>query len=136
QHAYLAVRFGGSTADPYVPIVSRSSAGFGDGDSGRATVRFIDGHGTCSIEVAFDSAATNLAPPDPDTAASEVLLAFGHNDDITNWQFGRVSVDAVTTAATAAQASSSADGRFVAFAAASDDIVPGDTNGKIDVFVR
>ena len=30
----------------------------------------------------------------------------------------------------------SAEGRFVAFASSADDLVPGDTNGQIDVFVR
>lgn len=30
----------------------------------------------------------------------------------------------------------SADGRYVAFYSASDDLVPGDTNGVVDVFVR
>src|SRR5919198_703800 len=30
----------------------------------------------------------------------------------------------------------SADGRFVAFASLSDNLVPGDTNGKSDIFVR
>jgi hypothetical protein len=30
----------------------------------------------------------------------------------------------------------SADGRYVAFASFSDNLVPGDTNGKVDVFVR
>jgi Tol biopolymer transport system component len=35
-----------------------------------------------------------------------------------------------------APASISADGRYVAFASAADNLVPGDTNGKADVFVR
>ncbi len=50
----------------------------------------------------------------------------------------RVSVDSFGHEATAfsAEASISADGRYVAFASFADDLVPGDTNGVMDVFVH
>src|SRR5207249_8340068 len=50
----------------------------------------------------------------------------------------RVSVDSTGTEGNSAstQPSISADGRFVAFASDATNLVPGDTNGAIDVFVH
>ena len=54
---------------------------------------------------------------------------------------GTTSRVSVTTAGTQAEGGSdwpriSADGRYVAFSSSATNLVPGDTNGKIDIFVR
>ena len=82
--------------------------------------------------VAFRSWADNLVPGDT-----------GGNTDI----FVRDLVSATTTIANltngggqdndgARQAAMSADGRYVAFASESTDLVPDDTNNQVDTFVR
>ncbi len=50
----------------------------------------------------------------------------------------RVSVDSAGAQGNwfSLRSSISADGRYVAFASASDNLVPGDTNGQVDVFVH
>jgi archaellum component FlaF (FlaF/FlaG flagellin family) len=82
--------------------------------------------------VAFQSQATNLVPGDTNNAAD----LFVH-DRVTGATI-RASVDS-----SGAQANAysfwpilSADGRFVSFHSLATDLVPGDTNGKLDVFVR
>src|SRR6478735_6433533 len=47
-----------------------------------------------------------------------------------------VSTDGVDGNGPSTGASLSGDGRFVAFESTADNLVPGDTNGKADVFVR
>jgi hypothetical protein len=47
-----------------------------------------------------------------------------------------VSSDGVRSNGYASQAAISADGRFVAFSSSADNLVPGDTNGDVDVFVH
>ncbi|MFF9774255.1 TolB family protein [Streptomyces sp. NPDC013978] len=79
--------------------------------------------------VAFSSYADNLAPGDtPD--AQDVFV----HDRLT----GRteVLVESGTTWAQTYEPSISANGRYVAFTSSRSDLVPGDTNGRGDVFVR
>jgi titin len=82
--------------------------------------------------VAFESSATNLVPGgtsshgnifvhDRETGATELVSADSAGNEGNNFS---------------AQPSISADGRFVAFFSFSSNLVPGDTNGAIDVFVR
>ncbi len=108
-------------------LVSLSSAGVqGDHDSNNPSVS-ADGR-----YVAFNSLATNLVPGDTN-AKSDIF--------VRDRQIGateRVSVDSA-----GAQANGlcgipmiSADGRFVAFESDATNLVPGDTNGVRDVFVR
>lgn len=84
--------------------------------------------------VAFTSAADNLVPAGGDTnAATDVFVR-----DCAAGTTERVSV---ATGGTEANGNSwgaaiSADGRFVAFASAADNLVGADTNGTFDVFVR
>jgi archaellum component FlaF (FlaF/FlaG flagellin family) len=82
--------------------------------------------------VAFASAATNLVPDDTNDAVD----IFVH--DNSTGQTTRVSVSS-----RGAQANSlsvlpniSADGRFVAFESAASNLVAGDTNGTLDIFVH
>ena len=82
--------------------------------------------------VAFTSAATNLVPGDtngvPDVFAR----------DLENGRTYRLSVDVGGTQGNArsSQPAISGDGEIVAFESGASNLVPGDTNGVADVFVR
>jgi Tol biopolymer transport system component len=82
--------------------------------------------------VAFVSAATNLVPGDTN-ASSDVFVR-----DRTTGTTERVSVDSagVQGDADSVGPSMSDDGRYVAFWSFAGNLVPGDTNGVQDVFVR
>jgi Tol biopolymer transport system component len=82
--------------------------------------------------VVFTSAASNLAASDTN-GAIDVFVR-----DRLNRMTIRVSARADGTGGNGASdyASISADGRWVAFASHSSDLVPGDTNGNKDTFVR
>jgi Tol biopolymer transport system component len=107
--------------------VSVDSAGNqGTGSSGAPAIS-ADGR-----FVAFYSEATNLVPGDTNGVAD----VFVH-DRLTGTT-ERVSVDSAGTQGNSSSGSPaiSADGRFVAFASLATNLVPGDTNGAWDVFVR
>jgi Tol biopolymer transport system component len=82
--------------------------------------------------VAFQSFASDLVPGDgndqPDVFVRDMQAA----------TTTRVSADMTGGDANddCGEPSMSADGRYVAFRSVADDIVPGDTNGQVDVFVR
>ncbi|MEG4277599.1 calcium-binding protein, partial [Microcoleus sp. MON1_C1] len=82
--------------------------------------------------VAFASDASNLVPGD--TNNSEDIFV---RDILTNTTIG-VSVDSTGNPGNnfSGNPSISADGRFVAFTSVASNLVPGDTNGYIHVFVR
>jgi Tol biopolymer transport system component len=82
--------------------------------------------------VTFVSAASNLVPGDTN-GWEDVFL-----HDRQTGQTSRVSVDSTGQQANYVSyaPSMSADDRFVAFASYASNLVPGDTNGKVDVFVR
>jgi len=111
--------------------VSVDSAGVeGNGHSGYF-------NGTMSISddgryVAFHSYATNLVPGDTNGA----LDVFVH--DRQSGVTERVSVDSagVQGDGNTGSPSISADGRYVFFGGLASNLVPGDTNGVADVFVR
>jgi PKD repeat protein/Tol biopolymer transport system component len=107
--------------------VSVSSAGAqAEGDSIRSAIS-ADGR-----YVAFSSSAANLVPGDTN-ARFDIFI---HDRDTGTTE--RVSV--ATGGAQANDSSSdpaiSVDGRHVAFRSEATNLVPGDTNGRIDVFVR
>jgi Tol biopolymer transport system component len=107
--------------------VSVSSSGAqGDGGSGFASIS-ADGR-----FVAFESSASNLAPGDTN-ACYDVFV----RDRLTR-ATERVSVSSSGAQGNSwsAEPSVSADGRFVAFASWASNLVPGDTNGAYDVFLR
>jgi len=82
--------------------------------------------------VAFESQATNLDPMDTNGTADIFVhdRLLGTNE--------RISVDSSGAQADSNSygASISADGRYVAFLSAATNLVPGDTNGILDAFVR
>jgi Tol biopolymer transport system component len=86
--------------------------------------------------VAFLSSASNLVPDD--TNGLDDLFVHDRSTGTTS----RVSLDSAgvqrsgTQLAYGAAARLSADGRFVAFSSLESTLVPGDTNGRSDVFVR
>jgi Tol biopolymer transport system component len=95
-----------------------------DGDSFNAS---ISGHGR---KVTFASVASTLAV-DHAPGASEVYV---HN--LVSGVTRRVAtIDAIGNTGFADSALS-ADGRYVSFFSSADDLVPGDTNGTPDIFVR
>ncbi|MBI1853053.1 MAG: PD40 domain-containing protein [Planctomycetes bacterium] len=98
----------------------------GHQDSGDAT---ISGDGRF---VAFASDATNLVPGDTN-AATDVFV----HDRLTG-ETSRVSVDSNGFQADGDSdfPVPSTDGRYVAFVSRATNLVPGDTNGKLDAFVH
>src|SRR5439155_2117957 len=82
--------------------------------------------------VAFESDATNLVPGD--TNGSMDVFVHDRQTGVTE----RVSVDSAGNEANSASRGPtiSADGRFVAFWSWATNLVPGDTNGAVDVFVH
>ena len=82
-------------------------------------------------QLALDTAATNFAPG---TAAGTNQVA------VKNLTTGAMTVISVTPAGVPGDANSnhpqwSPDGTMIAFGSSSDDLVPGDTNRKQDIFV-
>jgi Tol biopolymer transport system component len=107
--------------------VSIGAGGAGaDRQSGAAA---ISADGRC---VAFASEATNLVAGDTN-GAGDVFVR-----DLRAGGTRRVSVSTAGTQATGPSAlpAISADGRYVAFVSRAADLVPGDTNGADDVFLR
>jgi Tol biopolymer transport system component len=82
--------------------------------------------------VAFESFASNIVPGDTNNTFDIFV-----RDRLTNTTT-RVSVDSAGNQANSDSRSPSisADGRFVAFTSDASNIVPGDTNGDSDIFVR
>ena len=82
--------------------------------------------------VTFSSAASNLVPGDTN-GAPDVFVR-----DRRSGTTQRVSVAAAGTQGNGDSGSSAigADGRYVAFVSRASNLVPGDTNGTSDVFVR
>jgi len=108
--------------------VSVSSAGVqGNGSSGSYATFSADGR-----YVSFYSSATNLVPGDTNQSQD----AFVH-DRLTG-QTSRVSMDSagVQGNSTSSSVFISAAGRLVTFSSHSTNLVPGDTNQVLDVFVH
>jgi Tol biopolymer transport system component len=98
----------------------------GNGSSLRPSIS-ADGN-----RVAFDSAATNLGPPD----ANGVIDVFVR--DISAGTTTRVSrgLNGAEPNDASWEASISPDGRFVAYGSFASNVVEGDTNGMPDIFVH
>ncbi len=83
--------------------------------------------------VVFHSAASNLVPSDTNGVADVFL----HDLWTGTTELVSTSTDGgFADGASVGNFSISADGRFVAFDSAAHNLVPGDTNGRIDGFVR
>jgi Tol biopolymer transport system component len=98
----------------------------GDGDS---TYPFLSADGTT---VAFGSLATNLVGNDPNGRCDAFVC------DLATKTLERISVDpsGVEGNSDSIPSSISADGRYVALWSVATNLVPGDTNGAVDCFVR
>ena len=109
-------------------LVSASSSGFGGGDD-NSLLPVVSSNGQF---VAFESAASNLVPGDT-SKVSDVFVR-----DIVGQTTVLASVNTFGRSgnAASANASISADGRFVAFESSASDLVTNDLNGQSDVFVR
>jgi Tol biopolymer transport system component len=107
--------------------VSVSSTGAGG--NGASLVPAISGNGDV---VAFVSDATNLVPGD--TNGSSDVFARVRSTNTT--QLVSVGVGGVPADSLSAEPAVSRDGRYVAFDSSATNLVPGDTNGFQDVFVR
>jgi Tol biopolymer transport system component len=108
-------------------LVSVASTGAQGSDDSRDATISSDGR-----LVAFESLADDLVPGD----VAGVLDVFVR--DTATGQTLHVSVDSAGNAGNwhSDEPSISADGRYVAFTSHADNLVPGDTNGWSDVFVR
>ncbi|MEW6271215.1 MAG: hypothetical protein AB1689_18190, partial [Thermodesulfobacteriota bacterium] len=82
--------------------------------------------------VAFVSGASNLVPGD----TNFLLDVFVHDRVAGTTERVSVASDGTEAAGQSATPSLSGDGRYVAFASAAGNLVPGDTNGRFDVFVH
>jgi len=82
--------------------------------------------------VAFQSTATNLVADDTNNADDVFVF------DLQTAQVQRVSLQSSGGQGNdrSGEPSISADGRFVAFSSRASNLVPGDTNGTLDIFVR
>ncbi|MGA4846849.1 RICIN domain-containing protein [Streptomyces sp. G5(2025)] len=106
-----------------------SVAGGGAQGNGESTAPSISADGRF---VAFTSAASNLVSGDTN-AADDVFVR-----DLVSGTTQRVSVTGTGAQGDrdSTSPSISADGRHVAFCSSAAGLVPGDTNGRIDVYVR
>lgn len=125
-------------------LVSRNAAGApANGASGNAVISQDRRFGRV---VAFESAATNLvAGAGGGTNVYVARRAAGYGENGTPWQFGTIALasagmngrpaDGPSTGASLSGTSRVAP-RCVAFVSAATNLVPGDTNGTPDAFVR
>jgi Tol biopolymer transport system component len=97
--------------------------------NGASFASAISAHGRY---VVFDSVATNLVPGDTN-ALDDLYLR-----DLSSGRTERISVasDGAQSDGDSRVPGIDADGRLVVFASAATTLVPGDTNGAIDVYVR
>lgn len=82
--------------------------------------------------VLFASAATNLVPGDTN-GVTDIFVSDLHTHTIERVSLG---VGGVESDAASSYPVLSADGRFVAFHTSASNLVPGDANGTLDVYVR
>lgn len=82
--------------------------------------------------IAFSSFASNLVPNDTNNTAD----VFVRDMDSGETELVSVSMGGVSGNGMSYNPAISRDGRFVAFASLADDLVPDDTNGSVDVFLR
>jgi Tol biopolymer transport system component len=121
-----AVLLAAAVAAQTVTLVTQGVSGQADAGSLYAEIS-ADGRW-----IAYQSAATNLVPGDTN-GAPDVFL----HDRATGTTI-RVSVDSAGNQGDddSLEPALSLDGRFVAFFAYATNLVPGDANGKPDIFVR
>lgn len=82
--------------------------------------------------VAFHSSASNLVPGDANLSVD----CFVHDRSRRTTERVSISTAGIESNGASSEASLSADGRLVAFDSRADNLVPGDSNGRVDCFVR
>jgi Tol biopolymer transport system component len=113
--------------NPAIELVSRNAGGtVGDGLSNRPSIS-ADGN-----FVAFESSATNLVPGDTN-GMQDIFVRDRAHATIERMS---ISTGGAEGNAKSAWPSISGDGRFVAFESEADNLVSGDTNATLDIFVR
>jgi Tol biopolymer transport system component len=105
-----------------------SEAYDGTGANGPSGTPAISDNG---LTVAYASLASNLVPGDTDDAEDVFVRT---RDGAT--QLVSVAADGGPANGGSSEPDISADGRIVAFTSTASNLVPGDTNGRADVFVR
>ncbi len=100
--------------------------GQGNGNSGSPSISPDGSH------VAFVSDADNLVVDD----TNEVIDVFVRDRVIGATERASVSATDVQGNASSLETSISEGGRYVAFRSSSSNLIPGDTNGTLDIFVR
>ena len=109
-------------------LVSANLAGTGGGDQDALPV-CVSSNGQF---VLFESAADNLVPGDTNSASDVFVRDVVHG--ITT--FVSVNTNGVCGNGASYSSAMTPDGRYVVFASAATDLVPGDANGIPDIFVR
>ena len=110
-----------------IELVSQDPGGaVGNGSSGVAS---ISGDGTY---VAFESEATNLVSGDTNGTRD----IFVRNRALGTTERVSIATSGAEGNGTSSWPSISADGRYVAFESDATNLVPGDTNGTLDIFLR
>ncbi|MBN8739203.1 MAG: hypothetical protein BGP24_09465 [Lysobacterales bacterium 69-70] len=108
-------------------MVSTTAAGVpGNGDS---TQSMISDDGT---RVAFASLATNFAPDDTNGVADIYVKQLGDGSLVR----ASSAADGTQGNGASSEPSISSDGRYVTFLSAANNLVAGDDNGRIDVFLK
>jgi hypothetical protein len=121
-----------STCSPSTTIVSVASDGspanaYSFGGTSSAGGRFV----------VFLSSATNLVPGTPTPGVLRVYLRDMCTGAVPGCTPATTSISVAGNGTPSADTPSiSADGRYIAFASGATDLVPGDTNGASDIFVR
>ncbi|MEO8609366.1 MAG: hypothetical protein ABI690_15850, partial [Chloroflexota bacterium] len=117
-------------------LISRNAGGNPANDNSWYPYAVTDG---TNLYVAFSTGATNLVAGDTN-AQSDIYLKTLTLGDLTNGTVTRVSL---ANGAAGAQPNNgswspviSDNGRYVAFYSYASNLVPGDSNGKYDIFVR
>jgi Tol biopolymer transport system component len=104
----------------------------GNGSSGGQPV--ISGDGRF---VVFGSTASNLVAGDVPCAPGPICVdLFAHDRETGDTEKLNIDSDGIARYGWNYEPSVSADGHYVAFVSTAPDLVPGDTNGFADVFVR
>lgn len=111
-------------------MVARNDAGTA-ATSGSAQDTAMSADGSCA---AFTTSAANLAGTDANSTFDVFVRRLGTNDTLLVSQPSGITETASDNGSR--EASVSADCRYVAFQSASDDLVSGEFEGRIHVFVR
>ena len=123
---FIRYLLGGST---YIERVNTNAANE-ESSGGVATRAHVSANG---FHVVFDSTASDLVADDTN-GFGDVFYKNRQNSEVI-----RVNTNAAGDESTGALATAgdiSADGRYVLFSSAASDLVPDDTNGEVDLFLK